>query len=503
MKYFIGLDNGGTVTKAALYTAQGEEVGVSTVDTQVLSLQPGFAERNMDEMWDANCNVLKKLLAATKVDAAAIAGIACCGHGKGMYLWGKNDRPVRNGIISTDNRAHAYPVKWEKEGTAAKVFPLSFQKILACQPVSLLAWIRDHAPELIKEIKWVFECKDYIRFRLTGEAYAEITDYSGTNLLNLNTKQYDAALLDLFDISFAAEMLPPLRNTTDICGYVTEAAAERTGLKAGTPVAGGMFDIDACAIAVDAMREDRVCMIAGTWSINEYIRKEPVTDGSVMMNSVFCIPGYYLIEECSPTSAGNNEWFVNTLLPELKAQAAGQGQLVYDRINAMVASVPEETPCPVFLPFLMGSNAHPLTKSCFVGLSSFHNRSHMLRGIYEGIAFSHRAHFEKLIATRTTPVSEIRLAGGITRSEVWMQLFADILQYPVQTVNVTEAGTLGCAIAAAAATGAYADLQEAAANMVKPGCRVIPRAAYKEIYNKKYALYQRVIASLDNIWDFL
>ena len=222
-----------------------------------------------------------------------------------------------------------------------------------------------------------------------------------------------------------------------------------------------------------------------------------------MMNSVFCIPGYYLIEECSPTSAGNNEWFVNTLLPELKAQAAGQGQLVYDRIDAMVASVPEETPCPVFLPFLMGSNAHPLAKSCFVGLSSFHNRSHMLRGIYEGIAFSHRAHFEKLIATRTTPVSEIRLAGGITRSEVWMQLFADILQYPVQTVNVTEAGTLGCAIAAAAATGAYADLQEAAANMVKPGCRVIPRAAYKEIYNKKYALYQRVIASLDNIWDFL
>lgn len=81
-------------------------------------------------------------------------------------------------------------------------------------------------------------------------------------------------------------------------------------------------------------------MIAGTWSINEYISPVPVLDGTVMMNSLFCIPGYYLIEECSPTSAGNNEWFVNTLLPELKEALAGEGGSVYDRLNAMAASLP-------------------------------------------------------------------------------------------------------------------------------------------------------------------
>lgn len=501
MKYFIGLDNGGTTTKAALYNIKGEEMGICSVDTKMLTPKPGFTERNMEEMWQANCKVLKELLIKTKTDPADIGGIACCGHGKGIYLWGKNNKPVCNGIISTDSRAEEYPVKWEKDGTASKVFALSYQKILACQPVSLLAWFRDHEPEIIENIQWIFECKDYIRFMLTGQAYAEITDYSGANFLNLTTKQYDENLLKLFGLEFAMKMLPPLKNSTDICGYINETAAALTGLKVGTPVAAGMFDIDACAIAVDAAHEDRLCMIAGTWSINEYIRKEAVTDGSVMMNSVFCIPDYYLIEECSPTSAGNNEWFINTLLPELKEQAIQQGKSVYEQVNAMVASIPPGEYGPVFLPFLYGSNVHPNAKSCFIGLGNYHTRAHLARSIYEGIAFSHRYHFEKLLATRNRPVKEIRLAGGVAHSKIWTQMFADILQYPIEVVDVSETGTLGCAMAAAVATGAYNNLEEAAKNMVRLAYRVEPTLNYKGIYDKKYALYKQVIAALDGVWD--
>src|SRR5580704_12706165 len=119
MRYFIGLDNGGTSTKAALYTSGGEEVGICSVDTKMITPKPGFTERNMDEMWQANCKVLKDLLLKTKVNPTDIAGIACCGHGKGVYLWGKDNKPACNGIISTDNRAYEYPVKWEKDGTAS------------------------------------------------------------------------------------------------------------------------------------------------------------------------------------------------------------------------------------------------------------------------------------------------------------------------------------------------------------------------------------------------
>lgn len=501
MRYFIGLDNGGTMTKAALYTSTGTELGVCSVETKMITPKPGFTERDMDEMWRANCKVLKDLMTKTKVDAADVAGIACCGHGKGLYLWGRDGKPVRNGIISTDNRAYGYPIKWEEDGTSPKVFELSYQKILSCQPVSLLAWLRDNEPDSISNIRWIFECKDYVRFMLTGEAYGEITDYSGANFLNLQTRSYDINLLKLFGLEFAMEMLPPLKNSTDICGYITEEVAKLTGLKAGTPVAGGMFDIDACAIAVDAAHEERVCMIAGTWSINEYIRKQAVTDGSVMMNSIFCLPEYYLIEECSPTSAGNNEWFINTLLPELKMQAKQEGKSIYELVNAMVASIPVEEFCPIFLPFLMASNVHPNAKASLVGLSNYHTRAHIMRSIYEGIAFSHRYHFDKLLATRDQPVKEIRLAGGVANSKDWTQIFADVMKYPVETVDIGETGAFGCAMTAAVAVGEFKNFEEAAENMIKVKNRMEPIPQNVEIYEKKYALYKQVISALDGVWD--
>jgi L-xylulokinase len=501
MNYYIGLDNGGTTTKAALYTSDGKEVGVCSTETKTIIPKPGFAERDMEEMWQANCLVIKDLLRKTLVNPSQIAGIACCGHGKGLYLWGENEKPVRNGIISTDNRAWEYPLKWEKEGISSLVFERSCQKILACQPVSLLAWLKDNEPESLQKIKWIFECKDYIRFRLTGNALAEITDYSGANLLNLYTKDYDKELLSLFGLEALFDKLPPLCKATDICGYITRETAALTGLQEGTPVAGGMFDIDACAVAVNGANEDNICMIAGTWSINEYIRKKPVLDGSVMMNSLFCLPGFYLIEECSPTSAGNIEWFINTMFPEIKTMAGQSGQSVYQTINQWVASLPAEEFCPIFLPFLMASNVHPNGKAALIGINSYHTRAHIFKGIYEGIVFSHRYHFEKLLKTRDNPAKLIRLAGGVTNSKVWTQIFADVLQYPIETVNVNETGALGSVMAAAVATGEYKDLEDAAKYMIKLDCRVEPNPSHIDIYNKKYALYKQVISALGSVWD--
>lgn len=501
MKYFMGLDNGGTTTKAALYDARGNEIGVATRETRMLTPRPGFIERDMEEMWEANCGVIRDVLEKTGVAPADVAGVAVCGHGKGLYLWGKDGRPARNGIISTDNRAYAYPLKWREDGTEARAFELSCQHVLSCQPVALLAWLRDNEPEVLDNIQWVFECKDYVRFRLTGEARAEITDYSGAHLINLRTRRYDDALLDCFGLRRIRPALPPLCGALDIAGRVTEEAAAKCGLVAGTPVAGGMFDIDACAIAVNVVDERNICMIAGTWSINEYLRREPVTDGRVQMNSLFALPEYYLIEESSPTSAGNNEWFVRNLLPEARAEAKKNGRSVYDEMNAWVAALPPDEFVPLFHPFLMGSNVHPNAMGSFIGLNVGHTRAHLVKSVYEGIVFCHKAHLEKLLATRQTPPDCIRLAGGAARSKVWTQMFADILGLPVETAPVNETGALGCAIAAAAATGVYPSLSEACAAMCPAGDRVLPDARAHAAYEKRYALYRRVNECLDGLWD--
>lgn len=500
MRYYLGLDNGGTSTKAALFDAEGRQIGVEAAATAAITPAPGFVERDMDDMWQDNCRVIRGLLEKTGVDPKDIAGIGLCGHGKGLYLWGKDERPVRRGILSADNRAWKYQMDWKEDGTEKAAFELSCQHVMACQPVALLAWLRDNEPGVLENTKWVFACKDYVRFRLTGEARAEITDYSGSGLMNLHTQAFDPAILKLFGIEAIKHALPPLCGSLEIVGKITAEAAEATGLAQGTPVVGGMFDIDACALAVNVTDEDHVCMIAGTWSINEYIRKEPVTDGKVLMNSLFCLPGYYLIEESSPTSAGNNEWFIQQLLPELVKEAKASSQSIYVLMNQWAEEFAPEDFMPIFLPFLTASNVDPRARATFVGLNASHTRKHMLRAVYEGIAFSHRHHLEKLMATRDKETHSIRLAGGAARSKVWTQMFADVMNCPVETVSADETGALGCSVAVATALGDYAGPAEAASAMCHLSAPVYPNPEAVKAYDRKYKLYQKTIECLNDLW---
>ncbi|MBR4831950.1 MAG: carbohydrate kinase [Butyrivibrio sp.] len=501
MRYYLGLDNGGTNTKAALFTKDGEQVAVESIETRAITPAPDFVERDMDQMWDDNCAVIRGLLEKNNINAEDIAGIGLCGHGKGLYLWGKDGHPVRRGIISSDNRAWKYASDWKKDGTEDKAFELSCQHIMACQPICLLAWIRDNEPGNMNNIEWVFECKDYVRFRLTGEARAEITDYSGTGLMNLHTSSFDKELLKLFGIEQLWDALPPICLSTDIAGHITKEAAAATGLKEGTPVIGGMFDINACALAVNVTDDENICMIAGTWSINEYPRKSAVLDGSVQMNSIFCLPDYYLIEESSPTSAGNNEWFIRQLLPELKEQAKLEGKSIYDIMNSWCEEFEPGDFVPVFLPFLTASNVNPLARAAFIGLDASHTRHHMLRAVYEGIVYSHRWHLDRLLNTRDNKQAVIRLAGGVAKSKAWTQMFADVMNLPVETVDVGETGALGCAIAIATAVGDYKDVTDAANHMCRINEAIKPRQWAHDDYEKKYELYKSVIAALDGVWS--
>lgn len=501
MKYLVGIDNGGTFSKAAIFDEDGNQISVDSVGTVTLTPKPGYTERDMEQLWQVNAKAVRGAIEKSGIDPKQIAGVSFSGHGKGLYLVDKEGKPAYRGILSTDSRAWEFIEKWYQDGTNKKVYPKTYQEILVMQPVALLAWLKEHEPEVLKKTQYIFAIKDYIRYRITGEACAEYTDFTGANLVNLNTGQYDKELLELFGIGEVYEKLPPLRHSSDICGYVTKEASRETGLPEGIPVAAGMFDVDACGIASGLADEDKMCMIAGTWSINEFIAKKPVTNGSVALNSMFCIPGYFLVEESSPTSAGNMEWFIRSLMDYESREAKENGRSIYDITNEWVSSIAPQDNNLIFLPFLNGSNEDPLAKGTFVGLTAYHTKKHMLCAVYEGIVFSHLTHVKKLLLNHEMPVS-IRLSGGAANSKVWVQIFADALQIPVETVADKELGALGAAMAAGIAAGVYQDYQEAVKRTVKITNKVMPRQDYKEIYEQKYAAYRGVLEGLGKAWQF-
>ena len=497
--FLIGIDNGGSVTKAVIFDAQGKEIASSSEKLVMLCPQPGFTERDMEALWQANVRVIRDVLQRSRFDPAQIRGVSCTGHGKGIYLWGNDDRPACNGIVSTDARAWMYPEQWEKDGTADKVFGKTLQKPLACQPVALWRWFQDNRPDVLEKVKWVFAVKDYVRFRLTGEAFAEITDYSGSSLMNLRDARFDRALLEDFGVAEIYDRLPPIRYSTDICGTLSAQTAALTGLPQGIPVAAGMFDIDACAVAMDVTDEKNLCVIAGTWGINEYISRLPVVNRTIKMNSLFCLPGYYLIEESSATSASNNQWFTDLFLDSEKRQAQERGIDIHTLAEELAGSVACDEQSIIFLPFLYGSNDNPQAKACFIGLESTHTRPQIMRAVLEGIVFSHRVHIERLLLNRGRP-DAMRLAGGAVNNRTWSQMFADVLGLDVELIDTRELGALGCAMAAAVACGLYPDLKEAARHMVRIKDRLTPDASKKRIYDRKFARFVQASQALDGLW---
>ena len=308
--YLLGIDNGGTVAKAAIFAPDGRELAVAAHKTETLAPVAGLGRVRRGSAVAGNC-----------------CGRAPCDR-EGRHLRGQDrgrrlHRPRQRRVSGRCCRAscaqrdlfgrHAGPrVRRALDCRGDRPRGAARRPCRHCGPANpTRCW---HgwpitSRSIVGRTRWCLMCKDYTRMRLTGEAFAEQTDMSGTSLMDVGAGQYDAGLLDAFGIRAWGEKLPPLRLSSDVCGRVTPAAAAATGLAPGTPVAGGLFDIDACALSSAILDENQLAMTFGTWGINQYVSRTPVVD-NIFMTSRYCVPDYFLMLEGSATSAGNLEWFL-------------------------------------------------------------------------------------------------------------------------------------------------------------------------------------------------
>lgn len=497
--YLLGIDIGSTVLKAAIFDLEGNELGEYGELAENYSPKPGYYERDMDEKWAASLNAIKGVVEKVNIDGKDIIGVSLTGHGNGVHLLDSDKNPVRNTIEGADSRGLPYLEILEKEGYYDSVHPQNMQVLWPALSFVALRWLKENEPESYQKAKYFLTAIDYIRFKLTGELKAEISVNSGTGLINTREQRVDREMLKLGGIEEIADMIPPLVGSFEEAGKITKEVAEETGLKQGVPVFAGCYDIDAASLATGSIDEKRICVIVGTWANNQYIGKTPIVAKEFFSTTVFSRPGYYLMLEGSPTSASNLEWFIGEFMGEEAKLAKEGGQSVYDLCNQAVLDVKPEESDLVYLPFLYGSNLNPLAQGSFIGLQGWQSRKHVIRAIYEGICFSHRYHIGKLLKYLAPPEA-VRIAGGGAKSIEWAQMFADILQMPIEITEASELGALGAAICAAVGSGQYKNVEDAVAGMVKTTRVVTPDANKKEIYDKKYARYLEAADALDGFW---
>jgi len=501
-EYLLGVDNGSTVSKAAIFDLEGREVQIASRKIEPNYPHPGWTERSMDLLWESTAAAIHEAISAADIDPKQIVGVGTTGHGNGLYLLDKAGKPARAGIQSMDTRAAGIIDEWNARDLHSQVFPYTVQSLWAAQPNALLAWIKRNEPQVYERIGAVLMCKDYITYCLTGEIVSDFTDMSGTSLLDVRNKRYSRELLELYDLAELWDAMPRLAQSFEVVGQITPGAARATGLAPGTPVVGGIFDVDASALGAGVVDAGQVCIIAGTWSINEIVTAEPLVDPSLFMTSIYTVPGLWLTIEASPTSATNLEWFVNNLCGEERVEARERGISVYEICNEMVASLPPGGTSIIFHPFLYGSNVQATARAGFYGVAGWHTKAHIVRALYEGVVYCHLAHVDKLRAAGAT-MDVARLTGGGSRSRVWTQIFADALQLPVEVPEGVELGARGAAICAGLGAGVYKDHAEAVARAVKVERRQEPDPEATPHYLARYDEYRRLLEAMEVPWDHL
>jgi len=498
--YLMGIDNGLTVSKAAIFDLQGREVAVVGHKVELSYPRPAWVERDMEAVWQTTAAAIREAIQKAGIDPGDIVAVGNTAHGNGLYLVDRSGAPLVPSITSMDNRAREIIDEWyQPGGVREQSFPIVMINIYAAQPPALLAWFKRHRPEVWRQIGHVLTCKDYIKLRLTGTVTTDYTDLSGTSLYDSRNRRYSPELLDLYGIRDILPALPQPIESHEVAGRVTRQAAAATGLAEGTPVVGGMFDVDAAALGAGVIDEGVLCIIAGTWSINQVVAREPVADERLSMCTLFTVPGLWLVGDYSAASATNLEWFVTQFCAEEREAAASRGISVYEVCNEIVASLPPGSTDVIFHPFLFGSNVQANARAGFYGLGAWHSKAHVLRALYEGVVYGHLDHVDRLRAAGAR-TSLARLTGGGARSRVWAQMFADALELPIEVPAAEEVAALGAAMAAGVGVGVYASHADAVDRAVKVSRRHEPQAEATPKYLARYREYRCLLDAMREPW---
>ncbi|PJG84238.1 FGGY-family carbohydrate kinase [Conservatibacter flavescens] len=485
MNYYLGIDCGGTFVKAGIYDSQGKEYGSFRQGLDVISEHSGWAERDLDVLWETCASVIQGVLKQTQIDGSAIKGLGISAQGKGLFLLDKNHRPLGRGILSSDQRALSIVKQWQKDDMPSKLYPLTRQTLWTGHPVSILRWIKDNDPQRYHNIGAVLMSHDYLRFCLTGNVNCEETNISESNLYNMATGQYDEKLAQLLEIPEILTALPPVVGASEVAGYITAEAAQKTGLREGTPVVGGLFDVVSTAICAGLDDESKLNVVLGTWSVVSGITSHIDPNQTLpFVYGRYAQEGQFIVHEASPTSAGNLEWFTKQW-----------SQLNYQQINQLVADLPKAESSVFFIPFLYGSNAGLGMQAGFYGMQALHTQAHLLQAIYEGVLFSLMTHLDRM-RIRFPDTKILRVTGGPAKSEVWMQMLADLSGLSIEIPQIEETGCLGAALMAMVGNGEYTDCQAAQSAVGKQIISVQPDMTNHKKYQAKYARYQALVNSL-------
>ena len=498
MNCYIGIDIGTSGTKTLAIAENGAILASAVAEYPLASPKPGWSEQNPEDWWTASVKTVAEVLKKGRIKPGDVKGIGLSGQMHGSVFLDKDQQVIRPALLWNDQRTAAECAEIEQRvGGRKKLIGMVANPALTGFTAPKILWLRNHEPKNFEKCTKVLLPKDYVRLRLTGEFATEVSDASGTLLLDVTKRNWSKKLLSALELD--ASLMPEVFESEEVSGTLTAEAAKLMGLNAGVPVVGGGGDQAASAVGNGIVGKGVVSATMGTSGVvfahSDEVQVDP--EGRV---HTFChaVRGKWHVMGCVLSAGGSLQWYRNQLADAEIAAAKALNIDPYELLTQQAAQAPVGSEGLYFLPYLTGERtpyADPNARGCWVGLSLRHGRAHMVRSVMEGVTYAMRDSLE-IIREMNIPIKEVRASGGGARSPFWRQMQADIYGEKVVTINAEEGPAFGVALLAAAGTGAYKDVVEACQATIQTVTETKPIAKHKKKYNAAYPQYQALYQSL-------
>jgi xylulokinase len=498
-RYLLAHDLGTSGNKATLFTLDGELVDSKLSAYPTDYSHDNWAEQDPRKWWNAVCESTRALLKGH--DAKEVAAVSFSGQMMGCLCVDAEGVPLRNSIIYSDQRAETQTQRLAGRLSPLEIYRITGHRISPSYSVEKLMWVKDNEPEIYARTFKMLNAKDYMNFKLTGQMRTDHNDASGTNAFDISSRQWSDRVLDAAEID--PRKLPLAVESINVIGEVTRAAAEETGLAAGTPVVAGAGDGGCATVGAGSVAPGVTYNYLGSSSWISTTTREPIFDDSQRTFTwVHPVPGFYQPCGTMQTAGSAYSWLKQEICTKETQDAETRGLDVFELMNEAVEKSPPGANGVIFLPYLLGERSprwNPRAKGAWIGLKLETRREDILRSVLEGVSLN----LEIILAImrKFVSIGEITLIGGGAKGKLWRQMLADVFGIPVLVPHyLEEATSMGAAIIGGVGVGSFKDFG-AVKQFITIDETVTPRADVSATYQALKPVFDECYQRLEPVFE--
>ena len=447
-------------------------------------------ELDLERMWSSLAEASREVLAQAGADAGQVLGIAATSLRHGVVVLDRAGVP----LLAVPNRdARAASEGLELGGDRGG----EFHQRTGHWPNPVFAgarlcWMSKNLREAWRQAATALSVNEWVAYRLSGAAAADPSQAAETILFDLETRRWADDLVESLDLP--RRLLPPVQPSGTKLGTLTREAAAALGLRAGIPVAVGGADTQCGLLGMGAVEAGQLGAIAGTTTPVQLVTARPKLDPEGRLwTGCHVVPGLWVLESNAGAMGEALDWFARLLYPEdrnpvprLMAEAAASAPGAAGVLSTLGAGVMNARN--------MGLPVCHLTATHMAVGGEPARKADLVRAVLEGMAYGLAANIRQIQSVVGGSIPELRLGGGMSRSQLWAQIVSEVLDRPVQVGATGEASALGAAICAGVGAGLFRDLPEAATALVQSHRRLVPDPGRSHTYRELFGGWENLRA---------